>query len=284
MVSNTKSIFDDFASNWINESYNSGIKTVARLRLEIISSLIKTSSINSLVDIGCGDGRFLNSLNEIEYRLGIDYSDEMLKLAKFRSKNVNYIQEDLNLSNLKENISTKLNIEKKFQVATMLGVIHYLEQPSRTLSLVNYLLEKNGLFILSFRNKLFNINSNSNYYNSTLTRSNLNKLKLEAAIYPAINEKLNYEDFSEKKVSDSSFININKYIQEYKLYEGTTDNFWNPEQHANWKQFTPLEAINLLSKVGFSTLYIYPIYASKEVNEMHKSTSFILVGKKIENV
>ncbi|MEK6884765.1 MAG: class I SAM-dependent methyltransferase, partial [Nanoarchaeota archaeon] len=64
----------------------------------IVENFVKKSSAN-LLDLGCGSGRNFNSSIKKTIIYGLDFSDEMLKLAKTNAKklkiNVNLIQHDL---------------------------------------------------------------------------------------------------------------------------------------------------------------------------------------------
>jgi 2-polyprenyl-3-methyl-5-hydroxy-6-metoxy-1,4-benzoquinol methylase len=276
-MNNTKEVFDKLAVNWINESYNSGEQTIATVRLEIIEQLLKGIKSESLLDVGCGDGRLLSLFEDITQRMGIDYSVNMVALAKKQNPDINFLQADLNDINLENHLLS--NIQNKYQVMTMMGVVHYLDIPSKTISILEKIIENNGFFIISFRNKLFNLNKESKYHDSLNTQKNIKYL----------NEELNYLFKHEEKISinygqiekNESILKLLTKIKDDKLYEGYTDSSWNPEKHNNWRQFTPLEAVVLLEQIGFSVLKIIPLINIQSNNKYKDATSFVVLSRKI---
>lgn len=276
-MNNTKEVFDKLAVNWINESYNSGEQTIATIRLEVIEELLKEIKPKSLLDVGCGDGRLLSLFQDITQRIGIDYSANMVALAKKQNPNIDFLQADLNDINLENHLLS--NIQNKYQVMIMMGVVHYLDIPSKTISSLEKIIENNGFFIISFRNKLFNLNKESKYHNSLNTQKNIKYL----------NEELNYLSKHEEEISinygqiekNENILKLITKIKDDKLYEGYTDSSWNPENHNNWRQFTPLEAVILLEQIGFSVLKIIPLINRQSNNKYKNATSFVIVSRKV---
>lgn len=276
-MNNTKEVFDKLAVNWINESYNSGEQTIATIRLEVIEELLKEIKPKSLLDVGCGDGRLLSLFQDITQRIGIDYSANMVALAKKQNPNIDFLQADLNDINLENHLLS--NIQNKYQVMIMMGVVHYLDIPSKTISSLEKIIENNGFFIISFRNKLFNLNKESKYHNSLNTQKNIKYL----------NEELNYLSKHEEEISinngqiekNENILKLITKIKDDKLYEGYTDSSWNPENHNNWRQFTPLEAVILLEQIGFSVLKIIPLINRQSNNKYKDATSFVIVSRKV---
>lgn len=66
--------------------------------IEYIIERLKDEKFNSLIDVGCGDGRLVRELS-IEFPnqavLGIDYSSQAISLAKIMNKNCQYLQSDI---------------------------------------------------------------------------------------------------------------------------------------------------------------------------------------------
>src|SRR5688500_18918104 len=71
--------------------------------IEFILSKLKGEEFNSLVDIGCGDGRLSKEIHDTfpgKHVEGIDYSDRAIKIAKALNpkipfKNINILEENL---------------------------------------------------------------------------------------------------------------------------------------------------------------------------------------------
>ena len=66
--------------------------------IEYIIEQLKHEKFNSLIDIGCGDGRLVRELS-IEFPnqniFGIDYSSRAINLARIMNKNCKYFQSDI---------------------------------------------------------------------------------------------------------------------------------------------------------------------------------------------
>ncbi|MDQ6984752.1 MAG: class I SAM-dependent methyltransferase [Candidatus Dojkabacteria bacterium] len=109
----------------------------------------------SILDIGCGNGRFLDFLEEkhidVKSYTGIDNSKELLEIAIDNTKNTNaskkFIEIDLNDSEW----SRKLNDE--YDLIVCFGVMHHLENNKareNVYNSVNILLHSMGIFINTF--------------------------------------------------------------------------------------------------------------------------------------
>lgn len=114
----------------------------------------------SILDLGCGNGRFLkylvNSGVEVSSYLGVDNSSELLhmtdefmdrvrntnKLAKFELLNLDF-----------EDISWATSITEKFNFIGAFGITHHLKTPlSRTkfFESTNFLLKPKGILAVTF--------------------------------------------------------------------------------------------------------------------------------------
>lgn len=256
----SKDYFKKGASKWIDESYSSQ-SLLAPKRLELTIKLLDCMKINSLLDIGCGDGRLLSNLNKIKIKYGIDYSKEMLKLAKKKNNSdINYLKIDLNSPSSFEKFCSTINTN--FDFITMLGVVHYLSNPLFNLTNIFRILGKNSKFLISFRNRLFNIENNSFYKKSTLTKHwkpilILEKNYLDKNLYLNKFQSLNYF-LSQKNILDivSTYENQNSWL-------GTTDSFWKKPISIHWRQFSVVESLMLLKKAGFQYFKYIPLTNEK---------------------
>lgn len=256
----SKDYFKKGASKWIDESY-SNQSSLAPKRLEITIRLLNNFKINSLLDIGCGDGRLLSYLNKIKIKYGIDYSKEMLKLAKKENdSDTNFLEIDLNSFSSFEKLCSKSNF--RFDFITMLGVVHYLSDPFLNLKNIFKILNKNSKFLISFRNRLFNVNNESRYKKSILTKHwgpilNLEKKYLEKNL--DINNFQNLNHFLSKK-------NIKEIVSSYEnqnSWLGITDTYWKKPISMHWRQYTVIESLMLLKKAGFKSFKYIPLTNDK---------------------
>ncbi len=84
--------------------------------VEIIGKYKSTEGTN-LLDVGCGTGAHINYLRQRYKVTGVDLSEEMLKVARDRFKDVQFFQQDM----------TTMNLDMKFDIMTCLfGAIGHL--------------------------------------------------------------------------------------------------------------------------------------------------------------
>lgn len=280
-----KKYFDKDSMKWIQESYQQG-ETIASVRLELILNIIKSYEPSTYLDIGCGDGRLLSIIdNDIKNKFGFDFSESMLKIAKQNNPNAIFLEVDLN--NIDDDILK--SYKSKLEFISMLGVVHYLDSPSITIKKIFDITSQNGVFILSFRNRIYNLKQNSKYNNSPNTIYSRNRLIEENIFW---SEYIRKNPLSENyiKIDNIDFNEMRHEIVNGKLFEGKTDNFWNPNDLPHWRQFTPLEAIVLMEYCGFKPVKLYPLKNSSNdkaneessaINILSDTSSFLLLSQKL---
>jgi len=276
----TKSYFDEKAAHWIDESYDKG-PTIAHTRLKAIIELIRSYGPSSALDIGCGDGRLLHMLDNVKVRAGIDYSNRMIQLASANNSPIQFTQVDLNSD---EDLTILRNVGR-FDVVTMMGVIHYLSAPTRSVRAFQNCMNSNARLVISFRNRLLNAKQTSKYFESSLTQENLNKLNDEIYMWGRVG--LSAENIIEASCNDPTGHTLARDIRQSGTFEGITDNYWNPEKFEHWRQFTPLEAAVMFEQSGFQTERIVPLVnevASDETQQaiqeaIANCSSFLVIAK-----
>lgn len=124
--------------------------------LKYINSLSKPK----ILDLGCGNGRFLKFLINSHVNLGeytgIDNSSELLKMTdEFMTR----VQSDNKLSKFEllnqdfEDLKWGVNIKQSYNLIVAFGITHHLKTPESRMQFfntVNYLLEKEGFFVVTF--------------------------------------------------------------------------------------------------------------------------------------
>lgn len=121
------------------------------------SSYLKIESTKefSVLDVGCGNGRFAGFLQEnvtckINYT-GIDSSDELLSKARVNYKSSeNCTINFLNLDIINETLPP--NREKKYDLIVLFGVLHHMpsfEKRVRILSVLKNMLFESGILVVS---------------------------------------------------------------------------------------------------------------------------------------
>ena len=87
--------------------------------IEFLLDHISKVKFNSIIDIGCGDGRFTSELSKAfpdANVVGIDYSERAISLAKSMSPNIPFIQMDIARSSPKE----------KYDVGVLMEVLEHI--------------------------------------------------------------------------------------------------------------------------------------------------------------
>ncbi len=99
-----------------------------------------------LLDVGCGTGELLASLEAhgFEHAHGVDYSTQMLTVAKRIHPNIRVSQGDACALDFTDN---------SFQVLVSMGLLEYIEQASSALSEFYRVLAPNGVAIITVPNK-----------------------------------------------------------------------------------------------------------------------------------
>jgi SAM-dependent methyltransferase len=113
-----------------------------RRRAKRVSKFLTNEA--KVLDIGCGNGRFLFSLSKYgEYEL---YGIEMDGNSANRAKRIAKI--NLKIGELKHNDFPT----STFDAITMYHVFEHLTEPKETIEIINKILKKNGIFVVSFPN------------------------------------------------------------------------------------------------------------------------------------
>jgi ubiquinone/menaquinone biosynthesis C-methylase UbiE len=140
-----REIFDDLANRYDSWFETPLGKKIFESERSCIEKLIKKVEDKFAVDLGIGTGLFTKILREKGYRvIGIDISDEMLKIAKNRGFEV--IKHDLN-NPLPFN-------DESFDFVFSMTSIEFLKNPENLVEEVYRILKKDGEFLLITLNSL----------------------------------------------------------------------------------------------------------------------------------
>ena len=149
--------------------------------MQAVLAQLRYKKFKSLLDVGCGDGRFLREVaRESSYSekilMGIDYSDKAIALAKAMNQNIEYKCLNIMTSNLKQ----------KYDVATMVEVLEHipLNEVKEFLSAVARNLEKEGLILLTVphKNRKLQEKHYQHFTSETLRSSLQDSFKVEKII------------------------------------------------------------------------------------------------------
>ena len=125
-MSNRKKIINDFFNSpklnrekWLKKG-----KTFHAEDCRFLKEIIPEKC--NILELGCGNGHLLSSFKP-NYGLGIDFSKKLVKEAKEKYKDLNFIEADI--ENLPKNLNTKI----KFDFIIMCDTVGYLEDITETL-------------------------------------------------------------------------------------------------------------------------------------------------------
>jgi len=122
------------------ELWNNG--AFPKIKLENILKVIKNYNINgNIIEIGCGGGYILESLNDPKNNL---YALDISKTAIFLTRKKVNIKKDFILD-----ISKKINIKKKFNLVICSEVLEHIENDNASLREICKLVKKNRYLLLT---------------------------------------------------------------------------------------------------------------------------------------
>lgn len=112
--------------------------------IEAVIAQLKKYHFESIIDIGCGDGRFLREVSNhfiLDKAIGVDYSTRAISLAQAMNPNLDYRCLDI----------THQSLEERFDIATMIEVLEHIPPPNINAFLkeVATHINPNGLLILT---------------------------------------------------------------------------------------------------------------------------------------
>lgn len=152
-----KEVYDEVYKHDLEEFFTSPLDLIYSEVYKMVRNHINKQKV---LDLGCGDGSFLNryvTLEEPSEIHGYDYSEtgiqkakehELAKLRKIYFKQVSF-------DDLKFEIEENISLDKEtFDVITSIGVIEHLDDPSILFYIANKLLKSGGLLVLEFPNFL----------------------------------------------------------------------------------------------------------------------------------
>lgn len=117
--------------------------------MNLVLGFLKEISFESLLDVGCGDGRFLKEVNLLfpgKRILGIDYSQRAINMAKALNPHLKYECVD---------ICSDSNAKSVYDVITLIEVLEHIEvdRVSDFISACADRLETNGKLIITVPHK-----------------------------------------------------------------------------------------------------------------------------------
>lgn len=122
-----------------NEENNKKREIMYGLEYEFISSFLRLGHQSSVLDVGCGEGGFLDFFKGMEC-YGIELGEEAAEKASKKHKIFKGELPDIDLSEIGE---------EKFDLIIFRGVLQYLDEPVRYLKKADRLLKKGGVVYIT---------------------------------------------------------------------------------------------------------------------------------------
>lgn len=229
--------FDNEVDAWIkvhNKKLKNIISWEVYLRKKLTNNFLKDKYHNkkiNILEIGCGAGENVSYLskNEPKWKIkGVDISSNMIAFCKTKKVNKNISFEVLNIN--------KNNLNQKFDVIIMLGVVGYLNN-NKAFSNINNMLKEGGTLIFTYGNK------------KSLLRSIRNLLQnIKRSIFNS--NKSYFKNYNHKEIK--KLIKNYKIIKKYNLCYGVGLGKWEInlsrfiENKMNYESFLNLNLTNLV--------------------------------------
>ena len=126
-------------------SNNPLIKWLFEKRFEIIYNLIATKKHLKLLDVGCGDGFFLDKIKDIDLEVyGIDISKKRIERAAKKSR-----------ATLFQCVAEKMPFKKNFfDIIVCTDVLEHVQNPLQVINEIKRVCKENGIVFVSFPNEL----------------------------------------------------------------------------------------------------------------------------------
>lgn len=161
MIKNkTRKYFSDNALSWLEDGYkDDGYNyPVAHHRIRIVHDVFsKFNKQMRIVDLGCGAGNLTFDLvRQGHIVIGVDQSAKMIEVAKSIRKTLS-VEVQKRVKFICGRLEDNKFSNNSFDAVMTMGVIYYFPKDDMVFSVANRLLKKRGLFVVSCRNRLFNM-------------------------------------------------------------------------------------------------------------------------------
>lgn len=132
---------------------------------EHIKRIVEYLAPQSIIDVGCGDGRFLGSLGDVTKRIGIDMEPRAIALAKALNSDIDFMCVDIK------------KITELSDVAVAIEVLEHVpdEQVQEFIASLFSVVKKGGYIVISVPSVVLPLNKKHyRHYTEDLLRLHLN--------------------------------------------------------------------------------------------------------------
>jgi 2-polyprenyl-3-methyl-5-hydroxy-6-metoxy-1,4-benzoquinol methylase len=189
-----------------SEEYKYINSLVYLAKLKLVKKQLQPFSGQSILDLGCGDGRMCYELrNEKLDLLGIDLEKNAIAFAKAFSPNVNFKVEDI----------YRMNLKKKFDQVLLLDVLEHLnpKEIPKMLKVIHKNLSKKGKLIITVptKNLVLQDKHYQHFDNKTIQKTLLPNFK--------VNKVVGYSRLGIKNIIFSilKWIGLSLYVFRYRI-------------------------------------------------------------------
>ena len=212
--------------------------------IKIFLSIIKKKK--NVLDIGCGEGELLRNLKKKNKCncYGIDFSQKLIKIAKQKSKNINYYCMDMN--KIKDEFKAKIKFDYIITNRSIQNLTSWTEQKKFINQLKFFSGPKTKILLMESSNDgLININQMRK------------KLKLKKIIRPWHNLYLEDKKLKKTKFKGIKFVKIEELFSTYYFTSRVLNAAINPKPSYN--DLLNLKGWKLPQNIikGFSQLRLY---------------------------
>jgi 2-polyprenyl-3-methyl-5-hydroxy-6-metoxy-1,4-benzoquinol methylase len=241
----TLEYFKKNAKDWRKqaEGFDSKTPNTISQRNDFVLKIADThTKMNSFLDVGSGTGELVCSMamRGVD-SYGVDFAQEMVDLAKKKADDEGITQARFARASI---FDFDWGI-KEFDLISANGFIEYITQREMIafFDLVAEALRPGGSFVLSSRNRLFNLISMNNFTLQELESGDLNALIVEAVKWNLANDIIDIRD-----------INCANFQPPETKHEGTGIDV------TTRLQYSPFQLISLMNKKNLQTIEVYPVH------------------------
>ena len=255
--------FKDEANAWIKSAYGEdGFSfPVAKHRARLVLKILAEEN-NQLVvaDLGCGGGHLAVLLANAGHTVtGIDQSEKMIEIACARQqklglnarKRVAFVNADLECQDLKE---------ASMDCVVSMGVIGYLDDDDLLFSQAKQLLKPGGLFLVSCRNRLFNMSSLTHRTMREIENGSASVLlgEIDSLYSPIDRDKVN--NFINNLVRIATTLSATPSSTALDLQQNANNSTANTDSATEARQHTPSELNTTAARYGMSEQSVYGVH------------------------
>jgi len=260
-----KKYFSNNAAEWVKFGHEQEGDNypVGRHRNRTVKRILQNSKqVNSVLDVGCGGGNLCVDLASTGYNvIGVDESLEMISMAE---KLANEASITGSVAFSRDSLQNLATSEATYDAVTSMGVIGYLDNDDILFDVVDNNLLSGGKFIVSCRNRLFNMFPTSKYLRREIENGTAISLLDEIDSLRKNIDSDQLDSFMSllgglKTRTDSGLVNSNENMIT-TANSNASEELLNPSFLSEIRQHTPNDLENSAVKYGFKRDALYGIH------------------------